>query len=80
MRKVISPSLEKLFYLITLLLDFFSSVSSADAACKSLLTMKEAVPVPASSFRAYPAPLAKYEEVSENPKVFMFTLAKILIQ
>ncbi|KAK7270062.1 hypothetical protein RIF29_22946 [Crotalaria pallida] len=93
---VISPSLEKLFYLITLLLDFFSSVSSADAAwrilkseipkllmastscaSKSLLTMKEAVPVPASSFRAYPAPLAKYEEVSENPKVFMFTLEKL---
>ncbi|KAF1878466.1 hypothetical protein Lal_00047135 [Lupinus albus] len=50
-------------------------MASTSGASKSLLPMKEAVP--ASSYRAYPAPLAKYEEVVENPKTFMFTLEKL---
>lgn len=37
--------------------------------------MKEAVA--ASSYRAYPAPLAKYEEVANIPKLFMSTLEKL---
>ncbi|OIV91215.1 hypothetical protein TanjilG_30437 [Lupinus angustifolius] len=49
--------------------------TTASGASKSLLPMEEAVP--ASSYRAYPIPLAKYEEVVENPNTFMFTLEKL---
>lgn len=31
----------------------------------------------ASNFRAYPLPLAKYEEVVDNSQLFMFTLEKL---
>lgn len=33
--------------------------------------------VAASSYRAYPAPLAKYEEVANNPNLFMSTLERL---
>jgi len=31
----------------------------------------------ATSFRAYPLPLARYEEIVENSQLFMFTLEKL---
>ncbi|XP_019452590.1 PREDICTED: high mobility group B protein 15-like isoform X2 [Lupinus angustifolius] len=50
-------------------------MASTSCVSKSLLPMKETVP--ALSYCAYPTPLAKYEEVAENSKVFMFTLEKL---
>ncbi|CAL0320666.1 unnamed protein product [Lupinus luteus] len=49
-------------------------MASTSRVSKSPLPMKA---VPALSYRAYPAPLAKYEEVAENSKFFMFTLEKL---
>ncbi|KAE9589292.1 putative transcription factor & chromatin remodeling ARID-HMG family [Lupinus albus] len=50
-------------------------MASTSCVSKSPLSKKESVP--ASSYCTYPAPLAKYEEVAENSKIFMFTLEKL---
>ncbi|TKY50596.1 High mobility group B protein 15 [Spatholobus suberectus] len=48
-------------------------MASTSCGGNSSLPMKDA----ASSSRAYPFPLAKYEEVVDNPQLFMFTLEKL---
>ncbi|KAK7343249.1 hypothetical protein VNO77_11850 [Canavalia gladiata] len=48
-------------------------MASTSCVGKSSLPMKEAT----SGYCAYPPPLAKYEEVADNPKLFMFTLEKL---
>ncbi|KAL6191234.1 hypothetical protein ACLB2K_037625 [Fragaria x ananassa] len=47
--------------------------ASTSCASKSPLPMKDTT----SNFIPYPAPLAKYEEVAANPKMFMSTLEKL---
>ncbi|XP_027367348.1 high mobility group B protein 15-like isoform X2 [Abrus precatorius] len=48
-------------------------MASTSSVGRSSLPMKDA----ASSYCAYPPPLAKYEEVAENSKIFMFTLERL---
>ncbi|KAF8402100.1 hypothetical protein HHK36_013052 [Tetracentron sinense] len=48
-------------------------VSSSSACHGSPLPLREAPP----SYHPYPPPLAKYEDVLSNPKVFMVTLQKL---
>ncbi|KAK9933233.1 hypothetical protein M0R45_020436 [Rubus argutus] len=48
-------------------------MASTSCASKSSFPMKDA----SSNFIPYPAPLAKYEEVAANPKLFMSTLEKL---
>ncbi|XP_061357944.1 high mobility group B protein 15-like [Gastrolobium bilobum] len=48
-------------------------MASTSCVSKSPLPMKEV----ASSYRAYPPPLATYEEVANNSKLFMSTLEKL---
>ncbi|RDX71867.1 High mobility group B protein 15, partial [Mucuna pruriens] len=48
-------------------------MASTSCVGKSSLPMKDA----ASNYRPYPFALAKYEEVVDNPQLFMFTLEKL---
>ncbi|XP_061367634.1 high mobility group B protein 15-like [Gastrolobium bilobum] len=48
-------------------------MASTSCLSNSLIPMKEAVPMS----NLYPPPLAKYEDVTTNPKLFMFTLEKL---
>lgn len=49
------------------------AMASTSCDSKSSFPMKDA----SSNFIPYPAPLAKYEEVAANPKLFMSTLEKL---
>ena len=50
-------------------------MASASCVSKSPLPMKDAAA--ASGYCLYPPPLARYEEVANNPKLFMSTLEKL---
>lgn len=48
-------------------------MAATSCVTKSSMLMKEVAP----SYCAYPPPLARYEEVVDNPKQFMVTLEKL---
>ncbi|KAL1295591.1 high mobility group B protein 15 isoform X2 [Arachis hypogaea] len=52
-------------------------MASASCASKSPLPMKDAGVASASGYYVYPPPQASYEEVANNPKLFMETLEKL---